>query len=207
MRLALAVAGLCVSIFGTIYVLMGRTPSDEVAAAPPKRGAVLAARSPQIKPAVTPKPKRAAQLPRFVGRYFSIQYPTGWKVDTAEASTGAYFDTTIRHPEDRSTYLRVDVTPKTGADPAVHAAEVEGYLRGQEGYERLGLKRAKLARKPAVRWDFGVVEAGVRLRKVDVFLTDGGRNRIAVLTQAPHSDFGRYEQLFERLRASLVPRV
>jgi hypothetical protein len=101
----------------------------------------------------------------------------------------------------------VDVTPGGGTDPAVHAKEVERYLLRQDTYERLGLTRQKLGGLDALRWDFHVVESGVRLRKVDVFLTDGGRNRIAVLTQAPHDDFGRFAELFSRLRASLVPRA
>jgi hypothetical protein len=31
MRLALVVAGLCVSIFGAVHLLMGRTPRDDAA--------------------------------------------------------------------------------------------------------------------------------------------------------------------------------
>lgn len=212
----LGVAALCVAIVGGVYLLTGRTPDDGRAVLPPgdaapaepaaepafddgfppaaPRKRVLAARSP-----------RKQALPRFRGKYFSIAYPSGWRIDTAEQSQGTYLDTTIRHPKRPSVYLRVDVTPRRGADPAVHAKEVEGYLRRHESYRRLGFARARLRGLPALRWDFDVVEAGVRLRKVDVFLTDTRRNRIAVLTQAPDAEFEQYARLFERLRASLVP--
>jgi hypothetical protein len=202
MTRGLALVGLCVAIFGAVYLLVGRTPEDRVVVAP-KREAAL----PAMKPRVKAVRHRKAALPRFVGEYFSIRYPRGWRVETAEVSKGAYLDTTIRHPRSPSTYLRVDVTPRLGTDPAVHAREVEGYLLGHDTYRRIGLERERLGGFDALRWDFDVVESGVRLRKVDVFLTDDGSNRIAVLTQAPASAFARYAPLFERLRASLVPRA
>jgi hypothetical protein len=214
----LGVAALCVAIVGCVYLLQGRTPDDGRAVTPPSQAALAepAVEAPafddgfplraqkRVKAARSP---RKQALPRFRGKYFSIAYPSGWRVDAAETSMGAYLDTTIRHPASPSVYLRVDVTPSRGADPVVHAREVEGYLRRQETYRRHGFARARLGGFPALRWDFGVVEEGVRLRKVDVFLTDGGKNRIAVLTQAPHAEFERYEALFARLRASLVPRA
>ena len=208
MRLGL-VAALCLAIFGGVYLLMGRTPEDRVvvptppaeAKASPRQG-LLAARSPHA----TSKPAGPA-VRRFVGEHFSIQYPAGWRIETAEVSKGAYFDTTIRSPDSPSTYLRVDVTPERGTDPAVHAAEVEAYLKVQQGYSRRSLERTKHGRLPAVRWEFDVVESGLGLRKVDVFLTDADGDRIAVLTQAPASEFAKHARLFELLRTSLVPRA
>ena len=202
MTRGLALVGLCVAIFGAVFLLVGRTPEDRLVVAPKPEAAQST-----IEPRVKAARHRKAALPRFVGEYFSVAYPRGWRIETAERSKGAYLDTTIRHPQSPSTYLRVDVTPGRGADPAVHAKEVEGYLLRQDTYRRIGLEPERLAGFPALRWDFDVVESGVRLRKVDVFLTDDGRNRIAVLTQAPASSFQRYAPLFERLRASLVPRA
>jgi hypothetical protein len=210
MRLGLV--ALVVTIFGGAYLIAGRAPEDRVIAKPqPKREAAIE-REPQVRGAVKgvrhkqakPAPAPAPALPRFVGEHFSIQYPKGWKVESAEVSKGAYLDTTIRHPQSPSTYLRIDVTPGGGAAPAAHAKEVEGYLRRQDTYRRIGLAPAQLSGFPAMRWDFDVVESGVRLRKVDVFLAHDGRN-IAVLTQAPSGEFERYAALFARLRASLVP--
>lgn len=144
-------------------------------------------------------------LRRFVGEHFTIDHPVGWRVETAEAPTGAYLDTTIRSAEDEWVFLRVDVTPDNGGDPAVHAAEVERYLKPQEGYRRIDFRRSKLGRLNAVYWEFTVVESGVPLRKVDVFLTDARGNRIAVLTQAPAARHEAYTPLLQRLRASFVP--
>ena len=222
MKRGLAVIGLCISIFGAAYLLVGRTPEDRYVPTPRREAAsperrpegvkgvrhALPAPSRQTAPATkTAAPTGEPVLPRFVGEYFSIHYPHGWRIETAESSRGAYLDTTIRHPSSPTTYLRVDVTPGGGTDPAVHAKEVESYLLRQDTYQRLGLTREKLGGFEALRWDFHVVESGVRLRKVDVFLTDGGKNRIAVLTQAPHSDFERFASLFSQLRSSLVPRA
>ena len=152
-----------------------------------------------------PSSEPRVPLRRFVGKHFAIDHPASWRVETAEAPTGAYLDTTIRSVNDRRVFLRVDVTPGNGGDPAVHAAEVEGYLKPQQSYRRIGFRRTKFGRLNALFWEFTVVESGVRLRKVDVFLTDANRNRVAVLTQAPAEKHDAYMSLLERLRASFVP--
>lgn len=154
------------------------------------------------KPASTLRP----ELPRFTGTHFSIDYPRGWRIATAEVPIRTYLDTTIQHPRLPSAYVRVDVTPRRGETPAAHAASVERHLARQDGYRRIGLATARLAGLPAVRWEFQVRERGVLLRKVDVFLTDGRGNRIAVLTQAPASVYERFEPTFARVRGSFAPR-
>ena len=131
MKRGLAVIGLCISIFGAAYLLVGRTPEDRYVptqsreAAPPGRqpqgvkGArhALAAPSRETAAAKTAAPAGKPVLPRFVGEYFSIHYPRGWRVETAESAKGAYLDTTIRHPSSPTTYLRVDVTPGGARTP------------------------------------------------------------------------------------------
>lgn len=200
----LGLVALVVTIFGGVYLIAGRAPEDRLVVKPKRDGALERAQPRRMQGVKAVRHKAA--MPRFVGEYFSIRYPRGWRVETAETSKGAYLDTTIRHPTSPSTYLRVDVTPGRGAEPVAHAKEVEGYLLRQDTYRRIGLEPVRLGGFPALRWDFAVVESGVRLRKVDVFLTDGDRNRIAVLTQAPDDAFERYAPLFARLRASLLPR-
>ena len=152
-----------------------------------------------------PSSESRVALRRFVGTHFAIDHPVGWRVETAEAPTGAYLDTTIRSASDRWVFLRVDVTPGHGGDPAAHAAEVERYLKPQQGYRRIDFRRTKLGSSKALYWEFTVVESGVRLRKVDVFLTDADGNRVAVLTQAPAEKHRAYMPLLERLRASFAP--
>ena len=106
---------------------------------------------------------------------------------------------------DRWVFLRVDVTPGNGGDSAVHAADVERYLKPQQGYRRINFRRSKLGRSNALYWEFTVVESGVRLRKVDVFFTDANGNHVAVMTQTPAEKHDAYMPLLERLRGSFVP--
>jgi hypothetical protein len=147
------------------------------------------------------------RLSTFTGKHFSVAYPAGWRVETADAWNGTYLDTTIRSSRSRATYLRVDVIPGLHeADPTVHARRVEAYLRGQPGYAALAFRPTVLGRR-ALHWEFTVRESGVLLRKVDVFLTDAAGNGVAILTQAPAAEWNRHAGLFERLRASLVLRT
>jgi hypothetical protein len=149
-----------------------------------------------------------AELSTFSGTYFSVGYPQGWRVETAERPTRSYLDTTIRKAGSRWTYLRVDVTPRLGeADPSRHARRVEAYLRRQPGYRRLAFERTAFGPAAALRWEFTVRESGVLLRKVDVFLTDAEGNGFAILAQAPAREFRGHAPLFERLLTSVVPRA
>jgi hypothetical protein len=164
-----------------------------------------------LSPVSRPKPPRVAgarfELTTFTGRHFSVAYPAGWRVETADAWNGTYLDTTIRSPRSQATYLRVNVIPGLGeADPARHARRIEAYLRGQPGYAALAFRPTVLGRR-ALLWEFTVRESGMLLRKVDVFLTDAAGNGVAILTQAPAAEWSRRTALFERLRASLVLRA
>jgi hypothetical protein len=144
----------------------------------------------------------------FAGRYFSVAYPRGWRVETAEARKRSYLDTTIRSLESPDTYIRVDVTLRLGeSDPARHARRAESYLRGQPGYRRIDFRPTTFGSFRALRGEFTVLESGVLLRKVDVFITDAQGHGFAILTQAPSSEYRARAPLFERLRSSLLPRA
>jgi hypothetical protein len=214
-RVALVALALVAAALGTLNVIA----LAGVLASSPERPHVnsTAAHRPSVArdaPTRTAPSRKAVRRPasepqvalnRFVGRHFAIDHPADWRVETAEVPIGHYLDTTIRSAKDKWVYLRVDVTPGNGGDPAVHAAEVERYLKPQPGYERIQLRRSKLGNVDAVYWEFTVVESGVPLRKVDVFLTDARGNHVAVLTQAPAASHEAYEPLLDRLRASFDP--
>jgi hypothetical protein len=213
---ALVALGLVAAALGTLNVIalagvLASSPerphvaSTAAAHRPPVARNAQTRAAPSRKPVRRPASEPQVALSRFVGRHFAIDHPADWRVETAEAPTGRYLDTTIRSAKDKWVYLRVDVTPGNGGDPAVHAAEVERYLKPQPGYERIQFRRSKLGNVSAVYWEFTVVESGVPLRKVDVFLTDARGDHVAVLTQAPAATHEAYTPLLDRLRASFDP--
>ena len=140
----------------------------------------------------------------FIGKYFAIDYPAGWDVETAEVSKGGYLDTTIRDPGDRSVLLRVDVIPNENQDPIVNAGRVRSAVSRQRGYRELEFSRMDLGGYAAVRWEFLVEEDGTRLHKVDVFLLNEAGDGIAVLTQAPEAKYYRWSEVFDGIRNSLT---
>jgi hypothetical protein len=127
------------------------------------------------------------------GEYASVEYPTGWTVETAETWKGGadgYFDTTLRSDVDPNVMVRIDVIPEAFSEPAEAAAGVEAYLRRQRGYERLAFEPTTFLGYDAQLWEFVVEQDGVRLRKADVFFTTESGDSYAVLIQAPADEYG-----------------
>jgi hypothetical protein len=124
---------------------------------------------PEPKPAKPPQIARPSSLKTFPGKYFSVEYPGAWYVDTAETDKGSYLDTTIRNGHNPEVMVRVDVTPATAAtaatDRLVSARRLEDALRLQPDYRRLELRRFTFHGLPAVRWEFEVTEDHVLLHK------------------------------------------
>jgi hypothetical protein len=139
----------------------------------------------------------------FTGTYFTVDYPSSWNVETAEASNGSYLDTTIRSTEQPSVMLRVDVTPGLGGDARSDAQPVVSALRRVTGYREIRLRRTTFGGYSALVWEFIVPERGMALHKIDVFFVDGSGNEFAVLTQAPTSAYGAWASIFSSLRDSL----
>ena len=138
----------------------------------------------------------------FAGRYFTVDRPADWRVESAERSNGTIVDTTIVDPTSSATYLRIDVNPNTSGSPRQQAAPVLRALRAQSGYRELDLSDDRLDGFPALHWEFLVSERGVLLHKEDEFFSDSAGNGIAILTQAPASDYARLRPLFDAVRAS-----
>ena len=143
----------------------------------------------------------------LAARAFSVAYPRGWTVQSAEASAPWGTDTTIIAPRDPQTMLRVDVTasPATGG-PISTAKPVIASVAQQPGYRELGLSTGTFDGRPAARWEFLVAEAGVLLRKEDVFFTSPSGSGIAVLTSAPADAYRSLAKRFTAIRRSLVVR-
>lgn len=158
-----------------------------------------------------PKPKPPAASARlgahrvFAGQAFSVAYPQGWTVQSAEAAAPWGTDTTIVAPGDPHTMLRVDITtnPVTG-DPITAAEPVIASVARQPGYRELGLRTGSLDGRPAEVWEFVVTESGVPLHKEDVFSTSHTGAGIAVLTSAPADAYASLAGRFAALRRSLA---
>jgi hypothetical protein len=158
------------------------------------------------KTAVKKPPARPTLGPHnvFTGQAFSVAYPQGWTVASAEETRSWGTDTTIVSPTDQQTLLRVDVTPGQSTDPITSAEPVIAGVAHQPGYRELGLTTGTFDGRPIARWQFVVEESGVLLRKEDDFFTTAGGDGIAILTSAPTSTYGQLASRFALLRQSIV---
>jgi hypothetical protein len=153
----------------------------------------------------SPAPSSPASTVTYTGNAFSIAYPTNWSVTGAEAPKSWGTDTTIVSPSDSNVLIRVDVSPNIAAtDPMSAAQPVISALEQQPGYQQLDLTRGTFHGYPAVHWSFMVRESGVLLRKEDEFFSDTSNGSgVAILTQAPASQYPSLSSEFASLRQSL----
>jgi hypothetical protein len=159
-------------------------------------------------PTTSSAPTSTAQsTATFDGRTFMIEYPAAWRLESAEMpQSWGGTDTTIVASGDPSVLIRVDVKTTGGAeDPAGAARAVIESMSSQTGYQVIDKSPTTLAGAPALRWHFLVTEAGVVMEKEDVFAVSpvSGVN-VAVLTQAPASEYSSLAPEFAALRSSLT---
>jgi hypothetical protein len=161
--------------------------------------------APQVSVTPSPEPTPSPSgYEVFPGSDFTISYPDYWDIETNEADKGAYFDTTIRNPDDRSIMLRVDVTPQASStDPLVESRPVVTALRRAAGYRELDYSVINFGGYDALYWEFLVEESGVVLHKIDVIFVDDKGRSIAVLTQAPASSWDDWTRPFDEIRGSI----
>jgi hypothetical protein len=179
------------------------SPDDAQSAAPPEAPAPTP--PPPTAPAPGPPPAPKGSLTSFTGRYFTVSYPSGWTVETAEAQKPGYLDTTIRNPADPNVYLRVDVNPTVPtSDPLESAAPVVRTLAGEPGYQLLAYERTTFAGYDALHWEYLVPEHGVLLHKIDTFFIDRYGEGFAILTQSQASHWQAWVPTFNKLRGSLA---
>jgi hypothetical protein len=140
------------------------------------------------------------------GAYFSVAHPADWYFEAREVSKGTYLDTTIRSGTDpESLLMRIDVSPTVSStDPEVLSRPVVEAVRRISGYQEVDYTRTSLNGYDALHWEWIAPEKGTVVRKEDVFLVANGRG-VAILTEAPASDYESWRPVFDRIRASLEP--
>ena len=165
-----------------------------------------AARASQPRPGATASPATTT-LTTFAGRFFSIDHPRDWRIETREVARPGFVDTTIRSPGDpRSTYIRVDYTPDTSDSLDEFAGEQRQAHREQApGYTELAYEHVELAGHPAIRWEFEETNGGVRNHKIDTFVIDERDTGFAVLTQSSAAAWSTWEATFRRVTQSFEP--
>lgn len=151
----------------------------------------------------TPNPSNAT----FVGRAFTIQYPTGWNISTDQKHYPWGTDTTIVSPADPQTVLRVDVSPHLHTSDPLTASQAEiNQVAQQPGYKQLNLSPNTVNGLPGEHWEFLVNESGVLLHKVDEFVIGANNEGLAILTQAPAGQYRSLAKMFTSLRGTIAVR-
>ena len=156
-------------------------------------------------PATSTPTTTAPSLATYPGRGFSIEYPAGWTIVSAEKQYSWGTDTTIEEPGDPNVLIRVDVSQKqTTTNLRAQAQPQMNLLAQQPGYRRLSLTPTTVAGFKALDWEFRVDQSGVLLQKEDVFFVDSNNDEgVGVLTQAPASEYASDAGAFAELRDTL----
>ena len=202
--LALAIAGAAAAVVVTRGSGGSTTASEQANAAAP-RGSSSGKASPKLLTGSGGQPTGGLPTETYSGQSFSISYPKGWQIQSAEQEKGGYFDTTFVSGADPNMLLRVDYTPNDATDPMQAAQTVVNAVQRQPGYQQLDLSRGTFNGFPAAHWEFTVPEGGITLHKEDEFFTDTANNAsVAVLTQAPQSQYSGLANQLARLRRSLT---
>ena len=183
------------------------SPEPATAPAAPNRDSQEPTQPPAAPETGTPR-SDALPLTVFSGRYFAIDYPTGWRIENAETKVSYGFDTTIRDPDaPTTTYVRVDYTPNARIKNAREAAapqHASGSTR--PGYREIAFSDTTFAGYDAVQWEFEALVGDTLVHKVDIFLLDAHGTGIGVLTQAPASRWGSWEPTFTRMYSTFALR-
>ena len=146
-----------------------------------------------------------AHTATFSGRAFSIKYPAGWIIQTNEKRYPWGTDTTVVSPTNAHTLLRVDVSPNLKTSDPLTASRAEiTQVSQQPGYQQLGLTSNAVNGNPGERWEFLVNENGVVEHSVDQFIITPSGDGLAILTQAPASQYASLAKEFTALRQTIA---
>jgi hypothetical protein len=146
-------------------------------------------------------------VPSYSGTAFSVEYPPGWIIDAAEQHESWGTDTLISPPRAAATTnIRIDVSRNQNSTNlrAIDQPEINAVSR-EPGYSLIALDTTTVAGYPALHWEFTVDEAGVRLKKEDDFFVDtDNHDGVAILTEAPATEYTTYKPLFAAVRQTLT---
>lgn len=142
----------------------------------------------------------------YTGNAFSIDYPSGWAVASAEQQHSYGTDTTMVSPTDSNTLLRVDVNNiSVITDPRAAAQPVMNTVSQDPGYQLIDLSAGTFEGFTALHWEFVVDHNGVLVHQEDEFFIDSNNgDSVAVLTGAPAAQYPGYASLFAALRQTLA---
>ncbi len=148
----------------------------------------------------------APTVATYPGAAFSIEYPVGWTIVSAEQQHSYGTDTTIQDPAEPTALIRVDVSQHVFTTNLRSLAQGEiNALSQQPGYQLIKLGPSTVDGFNALDWEFTVDQGGVLLQKEDVFFVDTDTNEgVAVLTQAPASEYASDAAAFALLRQTLI---
>ena len=141
----------------------------------------------------------------YNGQAFSINYPRGWNIQTAEVpQSWGGTDTTIVSPSDAHTLVRIDVKSSGGGTtPAAAAQPVIASVSSDPGYQQLERRSETIDGYPALAWQFEVTTGGTIVEEEDDFIVASNGANVAVLTQAPVSNYQGRAAQFDAVRSSL----
>ncbi len=149
----------------------------------------------------------SAHTTTFTGRVFSIKYPAGWIIQSNQKRYPWGTDTTVVSPTDGHTLLRVDVSPNLKTSDPLTASRAEiNQVSQQPGYQQLGLTSNTVNGNRGERWEFLVNENGVVEHSVDQFIITPSGDGLAILTQAPTSQYASLAKEFTALRQTIAVR-
>ena len=155
--------------------------------------------------AATTTPSTA--VPSYNGTAFSVEYPPDGSSSQPNNRHSYGTDTTLASPSaPTTTIVRIDVSTNAPhislralAQPEITA------LSREAGYRLIALTGGSVDGFPALRWEFEVDENGTLLQKEDDFFVDSANDDgVAILTEAPASEYSAYATAFAAIRQTLL---
>lgn len=123
--------------------------------------------APALQRALSPR----VPVRHYDGGGYTLSYPTGWAVTTAQHRIATYAEMQIESA-DATAKVTIDHSPSELTDPAFKAAQVEAATSRTGGYRRLVFRPIMIGGRSAFEWVFTL--AGARdPQRADIFVNTG----------------------------------